>query len=170
MWGYLQTNVVEYYRPEYSSSLNDSLREWKSLSQKWHGSRGSNNHFHAGSVSEVKGTCLYCSENTNRVQYARTLFLLFWSILQSLTKHETKHFQPTPLFVPSAMDSSTIQDDFGPSWSSHLPTTIPSNPDIAIIENEAWKDQAHTWANAHLSWRRLIITPKLTLLVPHTPN
>jgi hypothetical protein len=38
--------------------------------------------------------------------------------------------------------SSTIQSDFGPSWSNNLNTTIPST-ELAIIENEAWRDQVH---------------------------
>ncbi|KAF1829257.1 hypothetical protein BDW02DRAFT_177469 [Decorospora gaudefroyi] len=40
------------------------------------------------------------------------------------------------------MNYSTLESDFGPEWSDHLRTTIPSNPDLAILEQEAWKDQA----------------------------
>jgi hypothetical protein len=59
------------------------------------------------------------------------------------------------------MDSSTLQQDFGPSWSSHLLAAIPFNPEVAIIENEAWKDEIHTRANA---------PPEPTSVDPNTNN
>jgi hypothetical protein len=38
---------------------------------------------------------------------------------------------------------STIQSDFAPSWSNSLNTTIPSNPELAIIEYETWKNEVY---------------------------
>ncbi|KAI4942772.1 hypothetical protein J4E91_009691 [Alternaria rosae] len=39
--------------------------------------------------------------------------------------------------------ASTLERDFGPEWSDRLRTTIPSNSELVIVEQEAWKDQAH---------------------------
>ena len=38
---------------------------------------------------------------------------------------------------------STLERDFGPEWSDRLRTTIPPNSELMIVEQEAWKDQAH---------------------------
>jgi len=42
--------------------------------------------------------------------------------------------QPTP---------STLERDFGPEWSDRLRMNIVSNSELMIVEQEAWKDQAH---------------------------
>jgi hypothetical protein len=66
--------------------------------------------------------------------------------------------QPTPL---------NLEKDFGPEWSNHLRSTIVSTLELIIVEQEAWKDQAHLRDNTLADPRP--VDPWRCLTPPGTP-
>jgi len=84
--------------------------------------------------------------------------------------HSTAFFIPisSTMKYSSQPSPSTLERDFGPEWSDRLRTTIASNSELMIVEQEAWKDQAH-WRNTDSVTPRPV-DPWRLITPPGTPR
>jgi len=87
-----------------------------------------------------------------------------------MRSHSTAFFIPTSstMKYSSQPIPSTLERDFGPEWSDRLHTTIPSNSELMIVEQEAWKDQAHWRDNDSAAPRP--VDPWRLITPPGTPE